>query len=88
MTARSERLHVTDLLRIDVAAELRKLAEGQLQGMEQVPTELVRRALRGGATGTKTTATGASRRSGAPSAHCRTRPRTTRLRSRSRTRAR
>lgn len=43
------RYDVTDLLRIDVAAELRKLAEGQLQGMEQLPTELVRRALRGGA---------------------------------------
>jgi hypothetical protein len=38
------------LLTIDVASELRKLCQAQLQGPWQLPAELVRRALRTGAT--------------------------------------
>ncbi|MCB9750557.1 MAG: hypothetical protein H6713_11285 [Myxococcales bacterium] len=40
---------VASLLTIDVDAELRKLTSAQLQGPWQVPSELVRRALRSGA---------------------------------------
>lgn len=38
-----------ELLRIDIDAELRKLTVAQLQGPWQMPAELVRRAIRGGA---------------------------------------
>jgi hypothetical protein len=38
-----------DLLTIDVASELRKLSQAQLQGPWQLPAELVRRAIRAGA---------------------------------------
>jgi hypothetical protein len=38
------------LLTIDVASELRKLCQAQVQGAWQVPAELVRRAIRSGAT--------------------------------------
>jgi len=38
-----------DLLRIDIEAELRKLTVAQLQGPWQMPAELVRRAVRAGA---------------------------------------
>jgi len=38
-----------ELLRIDIDAELRKLTVAQLQGPWQLPAELVRRAIRGGA---------------------------------------
>ena len=41
---------VRELLSIDVAAELRKLSQAQLEGSWQVPAELVRRAIRAGAT--------------------------------------
>jgi hypothetical protein len=40
---------VAGLLTIDVAAELRKLAEGSLEGSWQAPAELVRRAVASGA---------------------------------------
>lgn len=43
-------IDVGGLLTIDVASELRKLALAQLQGPWQLPSELVRRALRDGAT--------------------------------------
>ncbi|MCA9697247.1 MAG: hypothetical protein KC431_06965 [Myxococcales bacterium] len=46
----AERLDVGSLLTIDVESELRKLTQAQLQGPWQLPAELVRRALRGGAT--------------------------------------
>lgn len=39
-----------ELLRIDIEAELRKLTVAQLQGPWQLPAELVRRAVRAGAT--------------------------------------
>jgi hypothetical protein len=42
-------LDLRDLLSIDVAAELRKLSQAQLEGSWQVPAELVRRAIRAGA---------------------------------------
>ena len=42
-------IDVSALLTIDVDAELRKLTSAQLQGPWQVPSELVRRALRSGA---------------------------------------
>ena len=45
-----ERLDVARLLTIDVDSELRKLTQAQLQGPWQLPAELVRRALRRGAT--------------------------------------
>ena len=38
-----------ELLRIDIEAELRKLTVAQLQGPWQMPAELVRRAVRAGA---------------------------------------
>ena len=40
---------VDDLLTIDVDAEIRKLAEAELGGAWQIPAELVRRAIRAGA---------------------------------------
>jgi hypothetical protein len=43
-------IDVGSLLTIDVESELRKLTQAQLQGPWQLPSELVRRALRGGAT--------------------------------------
>ncbi len=43
-------LDIQGLLTIDVAAELRKLSLAQLQGPWQLPAELVRRAIRTGAT--------------------------------------
>lgn len=45
----SERIDIARLLSIDVSAELRKLAQAQLQGPWQVPAELVRRGIRAGA---------------------------------------
>jgi hypothetical protein len=42
-------LDVQDLLRVDVHAEIDKLAHGHLQGDWQIPAELVRRAVGGGA---------------------------------------
>ena len=45
-----ERIDVGSLLTIDVESELRKLTQAQLQGPWQLPAELVRRAIRGGAT--------------------------------------
>jgi hypothetical protein len=45
-----QRIDVASLLTIDVESELRKLTQAQLQGPWQLPAELVRRALRGGAT--------------------------------------
>ena len=42
-------IDVSGLLTIDVASELRKLSQAQLQGPWQLPAELVRRALRDGA---------------------------------------
>lgn len=53
MTHGGERGGVIDiggLLTIDVASELRKLSQAQLQGPWQIPAEFVRRALRCGAT--------------------------------------
>jgi hypothetical protein len=44
-----DRIDVGDLLTIDVASELRKLSQAQLQGPWQIPAEFVRRALRNGA---------------------------------------
>jgi len=44
-----ERIDVGRLLTIDVAAELRKLSQAQLQGPWQIPAEFVRRALKHGA---------------------------------------
>lgn len=44
-----QRLDVGSLLTIDVSAEVRKLVQAQLQGPFQLPTELVRLALRRGA---------------------------------------
>lgn len=49
MTAGRE-VDVGSLLTIDVESELRKLTQAQLQGPWQLPAELVRRALREGAT--------------------------------------
>lgn len=52
MTDRStthESVDLRDLLRIDIEAELRKLTVAQLQGPWQMPAELVRRAVRAGA---------------------------------------
>lgn len=46
----SSLIDVGGLLTIDVASELRKLSLAQLQGTWQLPSELVRRALRDGAT--------------------------------------
>jgi hypothetical protein len=43
-------LDLRGLLTIDVAAELRKLCQAQIQGPWQIPAELVRRAIRAGAT--------------------------------------
>jgi hypothetical protein len=43
-------IDVSNLLTIDVESELRKLTQAQLQGPWQLPAELIRRALRGGAT--------------------------------------
>lgn len=45
-----QNIDVGSLLTIDVESELRKLTQAQLQGPWQLPAELVRRALRGGAT--------------------------------------
>lgn len=45
-----QHIDVGSLLTIDVESELRKLTQAQLQGPWQLPAELVRRALRGGAT--------------------------------------
>lgn len=45
----SSKIDVSGLLTIDVASELRKLSQAQLQGPWQIPAELVRRALRDGA---------------------------------------
>ncbi len=47
--ASREAIDVGSLLTIDVASELRKLTQAQLQGPWQLPAELVRRALRFGA---------------------------------------
>ncbi len=47
MTGPRERIDVSRLLTIDVASELRKLTDAQLQGPWQLPAELVRRAIRG-----------------------------------------
>jgi hypothetical protein len=44
-----QHIDVASLLTIDVESELRKLTQAQLQGSWQLPAELVRRALRGGA---------------------------------------
>jgi hypothetical protein len=41
-----ERIDIAQLLTIDVASELRKLTQAQLQGPWQLPAELVRRAIR------------------------------------------
>jgi hypothetical protein len=49
MTQRPQ-LDVGGLLTIDVASELRKLSQAQLQGPWQIPAELARRAIRDGAT--------------------------------------
>jgi hypothetical protein len=49
-SAPGERLNIDRLLRIDIAAELRKLAQAQLEGPWQLPLELIRRAIRDGAT--------------------------------------
>ncbi len=46
----AEKIDVGSLLTIDVESELRKLTQAQLQGPWQLPAELVRRALRYGAT--------------------------------------
>lgn len=46
----SQNIDVASLLTIDVESELRKLTQAQLQGPWQLPAELVRRALHGGAT--------------------------------------
>lgn len=47
MSERDEqRIDIGDLLTIDVASELRKLTQAQLQGSWQLPAELVRRAIR------------------------------------------
>jgi hypothetical protein len=46
----SRSIDVGGLLTIDVASELRKLSQAQLQGPWQIPAELVRRGLRDGAT--------------------------------------
>jgi hypothetical protein len=45
----AQNIDVASLLTIDVESELRKLTQAQLQGPWQLPSELVRRALRGGA---------------------------------------
>lgn len=45
----SESVDLRSLLAIDIEAELRKLATAQLQGPWQLPAELVRRSLSGGA---------------------------------------
>jgi hypothetical protein len=45
----AETIDVSGLLTIDVASELRKLSQAQLQGPWQLPAELVRRAFRSGA---------------------------------------
>ena len=42
-------IDIGGLLTIDVASELRKLSQAQLQGPWQIPAEIVRRALRFGA---------------------------------------
>ncbi|MEM6291158.1 MAG: hypothetical protein AAGA54_07825 [Myxococcota bacterium] len=42
-------IDVGQLLTIDVGSELRKLSQAQLQGPWQIPAEIARRALRGGA---------------------------------------
>lgn len=47
---RGELIDIGGLLTIDVASELRKLSQAQLQGPWQIPAEFVRRALRSGAT--------------------------------------
>jgi len=44
-----EHIDIGGLLTIDVASELRKLSQAQLQGPWQIPAEFVRRALRHGA---------------------------------------
>jgi hypothetical protein len=44
-----ETIDVGGLLSIDVGSELRKLSQAQFQGPWQIPAELVRRAIRGGA---------------------------------------
>ena len=49
MSDGGERIDVGRLLTIDVAAELRKLSQAQLQGPWQIPAEFVRRALKHGA---------------------------------------
>ena len=46
----AEKLDIGSLLTIDVESELRKLTQAQLEGPWQLPAELVRRAIRGGAT--------------------------------------
>lgn len=46
----ADRLDVGELLTIDVAAEVRKLSQAQLEGNWQIPSELARRALAAGAT--------------------------------------
>jgi hypothetical protein len=48
-------LDLRGLLTIDVVAELRKLCQAQLQGPWQLPAELVRRAIRAGASNVRVT---------------------------------
>jgi hypothetical protein len=50
-------LDLQDLLTIDVASELRKLCAAQIEGPWQLPAELVRRAVRAGASGVNVTFT-------------------------------
>jgi hypothetical protein len=50
MSSDAGSIDVGGLLTIDVASELRKLSQAQLQGPWQIPAELVRRAIRDGAT--------------------------------------
>lgn len=50
MTRSEHAIDVAGLLTIDVASELRKLSRAQLQGPWQLPAEIVRRAVRFGAT--------------------------------------
>ncbi|MGH1346014.1 MAG: hypothetical protein ACRBN8_30905 [Nannocystales bacterium] len=49
-SARKNAIDLGALLTIDVGSELRKLSSAQLQGPWQIPAEIARRGLRGGAT--------------------------------------
>lgn len=48
--SRNDAIDLDALLTIDVGSELRKLSSAQLQGPWQIPAEIARRGLRGGAT--------------------------------------